>query len=95
MVGETRPLCRKCLLRDMGDDEYFRSIAEYIRELPAAVRTPEPEYSRRLAECQNCDNLVNGMCRLCGCFVELRAAKRINRCAGTPLRWDSMQQEDH
>ncbi|MGI5893753.1 MAG: DUF6171 family protein [Candidatus Merdivicinus sp.] len=84
------PICRRCLLKDMGDDEYYRTIAEYVQELSPSIKTPEKIYADRLQQCRDCANLINGMCRLCGCFVELRAAKKINSCPDSPPRWKSV-----
>jgi len=73
------PLCRKCLLVESGD-ELYRTILEYVAAIPLNEKTPEEEYITRLEICKACDNLTNGMCILCGCYVELRAAKKIQRC---------------
>lgn len=73
--------CRKCLTRDMIDrKEYFRSLREYIENLDVDIRAPETVYEDRLAVCKECDLLLDGMCRSCGCYVELRAAVDKNRC---------------
>ena len=83
---ERRP-CR-CLLRE---DESQRPLYELIREtlaaMPDALRASEPTRERRLAACAACERLLGGTCALCGCYVELRAAKRGQRCADTPPRW--------
>lgn len=79
--------CRRCLLKDLTDSDYFANVYEYIDSLLPEVRTPPPEYERRLDTCRSCDHLVNGMCRLCGCFVEVRAAKRRNHCADSASFW--------
>ena len=84
---ETTRYCRRCLLKDIDKDAYFANVYEYIASLSEDVRTPQEEYKKRLAQCKTCDSLVNGMCSQCGCFVEVRAAKKISRCAGTPRRW--------
>jgi len=74
-------LCRKCLLREMtGQEEYFRSLREYIENLDPDIKAPEELYEQRLAVCRECDLLLEGMCRSCGCYVELRAAVEKNRC---------------
>ena len=52
-----------------------RVIAEYVASLDESVRTPEDAYRARLAICEGCDQLLSGTCRLCGCYVETRAAK--------------------
>lgn len=87
METQTKPFCRKCLLKDLIEDEYFRSIYDYIEHLPEEVKTPQPEYARRLSLCMSCDDLINGMCRQCGCFVEVRAAKAHNTCPGVNRKW--------
>lgn len=72
--------CRKCLTRDMDRKEYFRSLQEYIANLDPDIKAPELLYEERLAVCKECDLLLDGMCRSCGCYVELRAAVTKNYC---------------
>lgn len=83
--------CRKCLLKDLSKEDYFKNVYEYIQSLSPALKAPDAEYQRRLTLCQQCEKLVNGMCALCGCFVEVRAAKRGQSCADTPKRWQAME----
>ena len=85
----SRPFCRRCLLEDMPSQaELARSVQELIRLLPDDLRAPETLRLRRLARCRACDHLLNGMCVLCGCYVELRAAKAKMRCPDVPGRWE-------
>ncbi|HJD39251.1 MAG TPA: hypothetical protein H9913_04425 [Candidatus Blautia stercoripullorum] len=79
--------CRKCLLRDLTEKEYFRNMYVYISNLPEEDRTPEEEYERRLSKCRECDHLLNGMCRSCGCFVEMRAAIVVRHCPDSTSEW--------
>ena len=72
-------MCRKCLLNETGDDLY-RTVMEYVASIPLEDRAPDEEYNRRLEFCKACGNLSNGMCSLCGCFVEVRAAKIKQNC---------------
>ena len=73
--------CRKCLTRDMvGKEEYFRSLREYIANLDPEIKADEALYEERLAVCKECDLLLEGMCRSCGCYVELRAVVAKNIC---------------
>ena len=67
------------------------SIAEYVAMLDDAVRASEADYRARLAICEGCDQLLNGTCRLCGCYVETRAAKRVQGCPMVPPRWGRME----
>ncbi|MBP3704499.1 MAG: hypothetical protein J6I98_03095 [Clostridia bacterium] len=80
-------ICKRCLLKDLSETDYFRSIYEYIENLPAEQKADEALYTSRLEKCRACDHLVNGMCELCGCFVEVRAAKRLQHCAKNMEIW--------
>ncbi len=79
--------CRKCLLREMDEAEYFDNLYAYIEGLSEDVKVSGDEYGRRLSICKGCGNLLSGMCRLCGCYVELRAAMRVRSCPDTPAKW--------
>lgn len=77
MQGER--ICKRCLLNEL-DGEYFKSIYQYIENIPREQKAPSKEYARRLALCRECADLQNGMCAQCGCFVEVRAAKARMSC---------------
>ena len=47
----------------------------------------EEEYRRRLDCCRRCEQLSQGLCRLCGCFVEARAAGKNAFCPHVPGCW--------
>lgn len=79
--------CKKCLLSEIDKDRYYANMYEYIELLPADIKTEEKEYQRRLSLCKECDYLENGMCRKCGCFVEVRAAKKVNYCPSEHKFW--------
>ncbi len=80
-------ICKKCLLRDMQEGEYFKNMYEYIAGLDPQIKTPDSLYEERLNLCKSCDKLVNGMCKVCGCFVEMRAAVAKNACPAVEKRW--------
>ena len=85
---EKKPFCRRCLLEDMSNEaELAKSIRELIDLLPEEKRTADDIRLERLAICRRCDCLQNGMCVLCGCYVELRAAKRLMKCPAVPGKW--------
>jgi len=71
--------CRKCLLNQSTDDIY-NSVMSFIAAIPKEQKTPPDEYERRLSICKTCNKLTNGMCALCGCYVEMRAAKIKQSC---------------
>jgi len=85
---QTTPFCKRCLLQDLQQEH---SLHEIIRDrialLPDDERTTTAEYRRRLALCKACDQLINGTCLQCGCYVEIRAAKRLLHCPYTESRW--------
>jgi len=77
----TGRICRKCLTRDMiGQEEYFANLQDYINNLDVDIKAGEDLYESRLDVCKECDLLFQGMCRTCGCYVELRAAVTKNSC---------------
>ncbi|MDE6942876.1 MAG: hypothetical protein K2P66_00430 [Lachnospiraceae bacterium] len=80
MEIETRRHCRKCLTRDMDQKTYFENLHTYIRNLDDELKVEEPLYEERLSQCKECDLLTDGMCRACGCYVELRAVMKKNGC---------------
>jgi len=90
-MADPRKQCR-CLLRDAGEAEMAQVIAEYVAGLDEAIRTAEADYHARLAICQGCDQLLNGTCRLCGCYVETRAAKKGLSCPMVPPRWTKIEE---
>lgn len=87
VTNETRPRCKRCLLREMDKDAYFQSIYEYIASIREEDKVSDAEYQRRLSICKSCANLINGMCAVCGCFVEVRAIKRMQHCAQNADLW--------
>lgn len=64
----------------MDQNAYFENLHAYIRDLDEALKVEEPLYEERLSLCRKCDLLADGMCRTCGCYVELRAVMKKNSC---------------
>ena len=83
--------CRKCLLREMGEEEYFANLREYIQNIDEDLKVDHGEYERRLMLCKECENLLNGMCRICGCYVELRAVMKKNYCPDVEKKWAAVK----
>lgn len=65
----------------------MENIRDLIALLPEEQRADEALWRERLDCCRRCDHLNDGTCALCGCFVELRAAKQRMRCPDVPTRW--------
>ena len=78
---EERRLCKKCLIKDIADgEEVFRNLYEYIENLDEDIKVSNQVYNERLNVCKQCDSLLAGMCRHCGCYVEMRAIVAKNYC---------------
>lgn len=84
-------VCRRCLLEDLGETDYLASVQRYRARLPEKERTPDNVYAARLAACKECGELMNATCNLCGCYVEMRAARRSIACPATPPRWSAIR----
>ena len=69
-----------------------RTVAEYVAGLDESVRVSDADYQARLAICRECPELMNGTCRLCGCYVETRAAKKGQKCPMVPARWEKIEE---
>lgn len=78
---ENLRVCRRCLTREMADgQDTFRNLQEYIDNLDKDIKAGQELYEERLLTCKECEMLLAGMCRSCGCYVELRAAVGKNQC---------------
>lgn len=84
----SKPFCRKCLLEEVDPDGALKTVREIIEAMSPDIRAKETEYRRRLNACKNCEQLNEGVCGMCGCYVELRAAKKLQNCPHTvEKRW--------
>ncbi|MDD3219077.1 MAG: DUF6171 family protein [Lachnospiraceae bacterium] len=90
---EKQRFCRKCLLREMKESEYFQNMYEYIAGLPAEDKVSDEVYEMRLGICKECENLLNGMCRICGCYVEMRASMKVKGCPEVNPLWNAVGKE--
>lgn len=85
---QRRP-CIRCLVADLPDGAALAEIiAERVDRIPPEERTPEQERERRLAQCRACEHLRRGTCGLCGCYAEIRSARRRMGCPDVPDRWE-------
>lgn len=86
-MEQNQRICKKCLLSEMQESEYFHNLYDYISRLDEDIKTDESKYQDRLHACKACDSLMSGMCRICGCFVEMRAVIDKNICPHTTPKW--------
>lgn len=86
-MGVNDNFCKRCLVYEMADKDYIHSIQQYVDHIDEDIKAPKELYQYRLDQCKQCDNLLNGMCRVCGCFVEMRAAVIKNYCPSPEKHW--------
>ena len=86
MEKNTR-VCKKCLLRDMGEAEAFENMYQYIANLSPEDKVSDEEYEQRLLICRQCSHLLSGMSGKSGCYEEMRAAMKVRHCPDVPGRW--------
>ena len=93
--AQTAPprFCRKCFLNEMklqgGLAESYKNMLERIEMMDPELRCTGEAYEVRLAQCKKCEYLAEGMCALCGCFAESRAAVKANSCPAEQKRWQT------
>ncbi len=83
----SKPFCRRCLLEEYDPEGALKTIREMIAAMPEEQRIGEDEYRRRLSFCRECGELNAGVCGQCGCYAELRAAKKKQRCPHEKHYW--------
>ncbi len=80
--------CKRCLLREMAEEDVLESIITRIDKLSPKEKSDDELYAKRLNECKNCEHLISGVCMKCGCYVEFRAAFKKNHCPNVKdRRW--------
>lgn len=72
---------------ESGLEDMARLVQEYVESLSEDEKTTKEAYEMRLNACRACNDLRNGTCALCGCYVEARAAKRRQSCPAVPAKW--------
>ena len=81
-------ICPGCLLRDMDFEKpLYELVQAVLAAMEAHLKAEDAVYESRLEICKKCGNLQNGMCKLCGCFVEVRAARKDQRCPDITAKW--------
>ncbi len=94
--AQTPPrFCRKCFLHEMelqgGLKASYEAMLERIEMMDPELRCTGEAYDARLVQCKKCEYLAEGMCALCGCFAESRAAVKANACPAEPKRWVAIE----
>ncbi len=72
--------CKRCLLKEYDEQEYREKLEILLKRMDKKTKADEALYENRLSICRECDKLSMGTCLGCGCYVELRAAVKHDRC---------------
>ena len=72
--------CKRCWLYELADRTARDSVRSYLDTVPDSEKATEEVCDGRLALCRACEFLLTGMCRKCGCYVEIRAALSNSGC---------------
>ncbi len=86
-MSDRKRLCKRCLLEDAAAEEYIENMRINLQGLEESIKTDELTYRQRLLHCKDCDNLFEGICKICGCFVEYRAAINHKSCPDMEHKW--------
>ena len=73
-------VCRKCLLIDLESGKEKDIVYRYISGLSKEEKSPDELFQSRLELCRTCERLSSATCQACGCFVEVRAAVKKQKC---------------
>ncbi|NLK74462.1 MAG: hypothetical protein GX288_04140 [Clostridiales bacterium] len=86
-MNDNKAMCKKCLLSEIAPEEYIANMRIYLNGINDNLKASEELYQSRLDKCKQCDNLIEGLCRICGCFVEYRAAIKSRQCPAIHPQW--------
>lgn len=82
-----QPVCKRCLLSEYDPAGARETVQRCIAQIAPEQRTEDAAYQERLACCKRCEALLDGLCGVCGCYVELRAAKAGQHCPHPEAKW--------
>ncbi len=80
-------ICKKCLLSEYDPIDIYKNVKRRLEMLTEDERVDDQEYYRRLELCKACEELNVGTCGACGCFVEIRAARKDMDCPHEKHFW--------
>lgn len=87
MYNKLKIPCKRCLIREIGQEDAWKSIQAYQKGIPAEKKTDASEYEQRLAVCKDCKWLHRGMCQKNGYYVEAKAYAKDNHCPLGDKMW--------
>ncbi|PSW10303.1 hypothetical protein C9J01_19025 [Photobacterium rosenbergii] len=71
--------CKACIMAKI-DAEFAANLEQKIKHIDDELKVDPSTYQERMSICEGCEKLIQGICRACGCYVELRGVMRRNTC---------------
>lgn len=71
--------CKACIMAKI-DAEFAANLEQKIKHIDEELKVEPEMYQERMSICEGCDKLAQGLCRACGCYVELRGVMKRNSC---------------
>lgn len=72
--------CRLCMAFEQDGDMLRAQLLSYIDSLDPEQKADDALYRQRLAQCEVCEAMHQGLCKYCGCFAIVRAVKKQLSC---------------
>ncbi|MDR1688124.1 MAG: DUF6171 family protein [Clostridiales bacterium] len=82
-IGVFCPRCEEKFAKAAGYGENYRQTLEkYLTAIPPEIKTSPEEYNKRIGLCEGCGQYLadSFTCLMCGCYVQMRAAKEVISC---------------
>lgn len=85
----SKKICKRCLIAEWENQVTADTIRDYVSVISPELKVDDRTYYARLEQCKSCDHLKKATCDLCGCFVEVRAVRKNQRCPNVnDRRWE-------
>lgn len=72
--------CKRCLLLEASGKVTYDEIMAQLEKFDQSELVDYAVFEKRISYCKLCDHLISGMCRKCGCYVEIRARLKNASC---------------
>ena len=87
-------LCPKCLDIPADERKLADTLDRYLTTLDEDVRVSPEQYAARLSLCADCPHRAIYTCRKCGCYVQVRAARKSYACPSEEEKWGKIEEVD-
>ncbi|MCR5627818.1 MAG: DUF6171 family protein [Lachnospiraceae bacterium] len=73
-------ICRQCDILSKLPEDVASYAIKLFELLPMAERAEEELMQKRLSVCKECNRREQSTCLECGCYIEMRAMKKNDKC---------------